>query len=548
MNIFDTDMDNSSAGRLSASGKAFLENGYRVIGDDAKQINNTAMVVVEHNCGTRRTSKISRQKAEVKNWKICPTCHGAKQRSKTRSSVEILGRLKALQMKALDLISADISIRDRVRASCTRTRNGGVCGHIRDMSMRSLFHKAGGNGCPVCAGNTLNADDIAQRGGVFGLTLLNPQDYKNLDSVLRFSCANDHEFTNMWSNQRNRGCPQCTRSTGERLLMAVCRILWPDGEWQHEFTVTGLDPLDPERARHRYDVASSIYKVLIENHSPLHDKKGHPFFKEGRDYDDDLKMQAVDAGGKLEGWSYAVVRWSEEEIDQVLNRSGNQSAALMKDLDTALARQRYASSATPLRLPDRPPPTVTEFIREHSDLRRHVEIVEARNLIYQDNQFWAGSKSLYAYRCASCGYEDRMSAWSVEDRSSPCLSCGERQTWEGFVYACDRAGYPVVEPSVKIDRRLQVTLCCREHQASIGLVRSRVAKKLKSDPRKLCVSCTEELPNPVRHRPGDGQTWRDFVDLMNAHGWDVPDQDWRGTSISGARGGGIQKYRIVHRE
>jgi hypothetical protein len=288
--------------------------------------------------------------------------------------------------------------------------------------------------------------------------------------------------------------------------------------------------------------------VLIENHSPLHDDKGHPFFKEGRDYDDDLKMQAVDAGGKLEGWSYAVVRWSEEEIDQVLRRPGTQSAALMEDLDTALARQRYAASATPLRLPNRSPPTVMEFIREHSDLRRHVEIVESRDLIYQDNQFWAGSKSLYAYRCASCGYEDRMSAWSVEDRSAPCLSCGERQTWEGFVYACDKAGYPVVEPSVKIDTRVQVTLRCRKHQAPISLVRSRVAKKLKSDPKRLCVSCTQELPNPVRHRPGDGQTWGDFVKLMDAHGWDVPDQDWRGTSISEARGGGIQKYRIVHRE
>lgn len=253
----------------------------------------------------------------------------------------------------------------------------------------------------------------------------------------------------------------------------------------------GLDPLDPERAPHRYDVASPIYKVVIENHSPLHEEKGHPFFKKGRDYDDDLKMRAVDVGGKLEGWSYAVVRWSEEEIDKVLRRSGNQSAALMEDLDAALGRQRYAASATPLRLPERPLPTVTEFIREHSDLRRHVGIVEARNLIYQDNQFWAGSKSLYSYRCASCGYEDRMSAWSVEDRPAPCLSCGERQTWEGFVYACEKAGYPVVEPRVKIDTRVQVTLRCKEHQLPISLVRSRVAKKLKSDARKLCVSCTK---------------------------------------------------------
>lgn len=116
MNIFGTGMNEPLAGLLSASAKAFLENGYRVIGRDAEQINNTAMVVVEHNCGSRRTSKISRQKAEVKDWKICPTCHGAAQRSKTRSASEILNRLEALQMQALDLISDDISIGERVRA------------------------------------------------------------------------------------------------------------------------------------------------------------------------------------------------------------------------------------------------------------------------------------------------------------------------------------------------------------------------------------------------------------------------------------------------
>ncbi|GGE47332.1 hypothetical protein [Niveispirillum cyanobacteriorum] len=552
----------------SRSAMAFDENGYELVDFSPIALKNSDMIIVKHmECGYIRENKISHQKAQAKSWKICPHCHDeAKERKYIWSVSEILARLSELKLKFKECMGDGIGFvinknkinknkikentakfLDEITVVCLNYRSGKECGHERSITIKNLLRKSGGNGCPVCVGNKLPPEELMARAAVRGLTILNINAYNNINSELHFKCANDHEFKKSWSVQRGRGCGECQRPAGEMLLLATCKVLWPDGKWVAEYTIQGADPARPE-ATNRYDVASEVYKIVIENHSSVHDAdKDSHFFKnrsvEETARQDNLKIKAIERGGVLEGWRYAVVRWSDEDIRQVLSRSENNVEALLLDLRDALSKQKLGTAEYPLEMPSRDLPTATEFIEAHSVLRAHTSIAKERGLTFLGDQIWTGFNSPYNYRCDKCGYPNNMWAQRLEACLLPCMSCGDWQIWEGFVYACERAGYRIVNAEKSVNVEDFVELKCLRHNKVENRTRADISRKIRSgQTQKLCKACNDEQPKIIRRRPGDGTTWTNFKEVMQDKGWTVPPQEWRGTSQKDSK---IELYEII---
>ncbi|SCM68324.1 hypothetical protein [Donghicola eburneus] len=510
---------------------AFKEHDFTVL-DEGKIVKNTP-VRLQHICGHTRLNPISYQKAQYKKFLICQ-CHGFKERRAFRTNAEIISKLKKHNLEPCYPLETIMPVTSKLPLKCCE------CGHRRELPIGKISSNKLTD-CPVCSGNKLTAKKVQERLAPFGIRLKDLTKFESGETLVEFECANGHVYTSTFFLQRERGCRECARPQGERLLLAMCRILWPEGEWISEYRIVGLG--EDNDASYRYDIASEVLKVVIENHSPLHEDPEHKFYRERSVENDSVKRNAIINDPRFKDWRYVVVRWSQEDLPALLAASNASSISeiLFLDLKEAFRNQFLGQGVKPIPFPRRAAPSSDEWLQHHSDLRIHIQKALDNCLTFLPDQAYLGENKSYYYKCENCDFVQKRPAKTILQNDNPCSSCGSHMNWEGFIHMISAAGYKVLDADLPRTYNGIIKILCKKHKNVKKMTRDTAANHARREPKKLCSSCANDLPKTINRWANGPDKLKDHRARLLENGWRLIDEDWHGTSIAG---GGSETYEV----
>lgn len=540
---------------------AFEEHGFRVVGlklQPGIQLSNTTSLTVTHRlCGHQRRNSISLQKAQKKEFKICPKCHGVEERRFTWTHDELSAKVKhdigATLLGKKSVIYSRVAKEGCVTAGKVKCDK---CGSLRNPTVKVLL-RGKDNGCDKCAGNQVNPSAIVvKRALECGLRILNPETYKGGSTVLKFQCLNCGAiFSQTWQNQRKRPCGQCTRPFGEALLEALCRFYLPEGDWQSQYAVAGLLKRSP-RTIHYYDIASLKLKIVLENHSSIHSASApNPFFGmsnldlANRRKIDVVKKNAIsNKRAAVYGWKYGLVWFELENIRKMRDADGDylpkvvpKFVDVMRQCGHELAHMREPTMAE-----------LQDYFGEFKSLKTRAL---ARDLVLQ-NEFWKGRAEHYDFK-HDCGCNNNAIPNDIENEwkigRSGCGWCdktGRLGEWRNFVELIAEHSWHVENPfKPRLEREFVEFTCSKHPQCGVRkATRSRLREECRKNAMLLptCLGCRSDIQTRKKVAYNNmkvAEVLVPFDMLLREFGMKLVEWVWKGSSTSG----GINlKYKIEY--